>query len=134
MAKFSVNSPCPCRSSLKYKKCCMALHKGAVAKDALTLMKSRYSAFALQKIEYIIKTSTSQKDYDDLLAFSQECSFNRLTILAFEESEDISFVTFRAEIVCSGVDSSFTEKSRFIKENNRWLYEGAQEIEKSDSK
>jgi len=129
VAKFSVNTLCPCGSAKKYKKCCMPLHKGAVAKDALSLMKSRYSAFALQKIEYIIKTSTSQKDYDDLLAFSQECSFNRLTILEVNEGEDVSFVTFRAEIVCSGVDSSFTEKSRFIKESKRWLYESAQEIE-----
>jgi len=45
--KFSVNNPCPCGSGKKYKKCCGILHKGVIAKDALELMKSCYSAFAV---------------------------------------------------------------------------------------
>ena len=49
MKKFSINSPCPCGSGGKYKKCCQKYHKGALAKDALTLMKSRYSAYALNE-------------------------------------------------------------------------------------
>ena len=68
--KFSPNNPCPCGSGKKYKKCCQIYHKGKIAKSALELMKSRYSAFAVGDIDYIIKTSTFQKDFDDLKSFS----------------------------------------------------------------
>jgi len=126
MAKQSVNSPCPCGSGKKYKKCCMVFHKGANAKDALTLMKSRYSAFAMQKIDYIIKTSTFQKDYEDLKAFSSSCEFKRLEILEFIDGNEEAYVTFRASIFCNGSDASFTEKSRFIKKDRVWLYESGE--------
>ena len=53
MAKLSVNAPCPCGSLKKYKKCCMPFHKGAKVKDALSLMKSRYSAFVAGEINYM---------------------------------------------------------------------------------
>jgi SEC-C motif-containing protein len=124
--KFSINALCPCGTKLKYKKCCRPLHKGAVAKDALQLMRSRYSAFALGEIAYIIKTSTFQKDFEDLLSFSQECEFTQLKIIEFINSDEVSYVTFEATLFCNGIDSSFREKSRFIKDKNRWLYEGAE--------
>jgi len=123
VAKLSVNAPCPCGSLKKYKKCCMPFHKGAKAKDALTLMKSRYSAFAVGKIDYIIKTSTFQKDYEDLKAFSESCEFKKLEILEFIDGDEEAFVTFRASIFCNGSDASFTEKSRFIKKDGKWFYE-----------
>jgi len=126
--KLSVNAPCPCGSAKKYKKCCQAFHKGGVAKDALTLMKSRYSAFALGQIAYIIKTSTFQKDFDDLASFSRECEFQKLDIIEFSDGDEVAYVTFRATLFCSGVDSSFVEKSRFIKVDGKWLYEGAEEL------
>jgi len=126
--KIGVNSPCPCGSGQKYKKCCRAFHKGGVAKDALTLMKSRYSAFALGEIAYIIKTSTFQKDFDDLASFSKECEFEKLTIVEFIDGDEVAYVTFEATLFCAGVDSSFREKSRFIKVDGKWLYEGVEEI------
>ena len=126
MSKLSPNSPCPCTSKKKYKKCCKPYHDGANAKDALSLMKSRYSAFAVGKIDYIIKTSTFQKDYEDLKAFSSSCEFKRLEILEFIDGEEEAFVTFRASIICNGNDASFAEKSRFIKEDGVWLYESGE--------
>jgi SEC-C motif-containing protein len=104
----------------------MVFHKGANAKDALTLMKSRYSAFAMQKIDYIIKTSTFQKDFDDLLAFAKSCEFLALNILSFEKNGDEAYVTFNATIECNGADASFGEKSRFIREDGVWLYESGE--------
>jgi SEC-C motif-containing protein len=126
MAKQSINSKCPCGSDKKYKKCCMIFHKGAAAKDAITLMKSRYSAFAMAKIEYIIKTSIYQKDYDDLLSFSKNCNFLELKVLDFEDKGNEAFVTFSAKIICDGIDSSFSEKSRFIYKDDVWLYESGE--------
>ncbi len=119
MKKFSPNSPCPCGSGKKYKKCCQIYHKGAVAKDALSLMKSRYSAFVVGDIKYIIKTSTFQKDYEELKAFSESCEFKKLEILEYDEST----VTFKAMIECDGKDASFSEKSYFIQKEGRWYYD-----------
>jgi SEC-C motif-containing protein len=124
--KFSINSPCPCGSGKKYKKCCQIFHKDAIAKDALTLMKSRYSAFAVGKIDYIIKTSSFQNDYNDLKSFSDACEFKKLEILEFCDGKSEAFVTFRATIFCQGQDNSFVEKSRFIKQDNIWLYESGE--------
>ncbi len=89
-------------------------------------MKSRYSAFAVGDIRYIVKTSTSQKDFDNLKAFSSSCKFEKLDILEFTDGNDEAFVTFRATIFCSEIDSSFTEKSKFIKRDNRWFYDSGE--------
>ena len=89
-------------------------------------MKSRYSAFAVGDIKYIVKTSMFQKDFDDLKAFSSSCKFEKLDILEFIDGNDEAFVTFRAAILCSGVDNSFMEKSRFIKIDNRWFYDSGE--------
>ena len=124
--KFSINQPCPCGSGKKYKKCCGIYHKGVNPKDPLTLMKSRFSAFAIGKIDYIIKTSTFQKDFDDLKSFSDNCSFKQLKILQVIEEEIEAFVTFEAIIFCQDQDNSFIEKSRFIKQNNKWYYESGE--------
>jgi SEC-C motif-containing protein len=126
--KISVNSPCPCGSSKKYKKCCQIYHKGAKAKDALTLMKSRYSAFSVGEIRYIINSSTSQDNFLDLMSFSDSCKFKKLDILEFCDGDSEAFVTFKATIFCDGLDNSFVERSRFVKEDGRWLYESGEII------
>jgi len=120
--KINPNMSCPCGSTKKYKKCCAIFHKGDYPKNVLSLMKSRYSAFALGKIDYIIKTSTFQNDYDDLKSFSENCEFKKLIIL--EHTEDS--VTFRATIFCNNIDNSFTEKSKFIMVDGMWKYESGE--------
>jgi SEC-C motif-containing protein len=125
--KIGVNNLCPCGSKIKYKKCCQPYHKGLIAKDVLTLMKSRYSAFASGDIKYIIKTSTFQKDENDLKQFTKECEFKHLKILNFSKDT----VTFKATIFCDGIDKSFVEKSYFIQKNSRWYYDRGEFLDES---
>jgi len=129
--KFSVNSLCPCGNGNKYKKCCQPFHKGKLPKTALELMKSRYSAFALSNGKYIIHTThTNNPDYtidttkwlQDIQNFVTSCEFKNLEVIEFTSLENEAFVTFKATIFCNKEDCSFTEKSRFIKENNKWFY------------
>lgn len=126
MAKPSPNTPCPCGGG-KYKKCCQKYHKGAFAPSALLLMKSRYSAYALDIAEYIIRTThpdnpdyteNTQRWREEISRFSQGTRFEGLRILSYEEGEEESFVSFEATL-SSGI---MREKSRFLKENGRWLY------------
>ncbi len=125
--KISVNSPCPCGSKKKYKQCCQRYHKGAQVKDALTLIKSRYSAYVVGDGRYIIKTTHQDNpEYHDdkqiwqksIKYFSQETQFKSLKILKVQESENEVFVTFKAQFA----EGNLHEKSRFVKENGFWLY------------
>jgi len=127
MAKFSPNLPCPCGSGNKYKKCCSLYHKGVRPKNALVLMKSRYSAFATNHSSYIIKTThPDNSDYtddikqwrDSIVKFSTQTDFLGLEIVEFIEGENEAFVTFRAKL-SSG---DLVEKSRFLQELGVWLY------------
>lgn len=128
MKKLSPNAPCPCGSTQKYKKCCAIYHKGALPKNALLLMKSRYSAYAAGDSKYIIKTThPNNSDYTDdikswkqsINAFSKQTEFLELEILEFIDGEEEAFVSFKAKL-SSG---EMLEKSRFLKLENRWLYE-----------
>ena len=127
MKSLSANSPCPCGSGLKYKKCCRPYHQGKRAPDALTLMKSRYSAYAAGDARYIIETTHPDcPEYDpdtdrwkrSILDFSKHTDFLGLEILEFLPWERESFVTFRADL--SG--KLHTERSRFLTIEGRWLY------------
>lgn len=129
--RFSINNICPCGSKKKYKKCCKIYHDGTLPQNALLLMKSRYSAFVINNSKYIIKT-THEKNPDytqnietwkkSLEKFSLLTDFKKLHIIEFIDGEAEAFVTFKAEIFQNGSDISFIEKSRFLKEDNRWLY------------
>ncbi len=125
---------CPCGSQLPYLSCCGRYHQGDYPPTALALMKSRYSAYATKQIDYII--ATTHPDHSDaqiplaqrreqIKAFSEHTLFEKLDILAVEEGDPFSTVTFRASLKQNGKDVSFTEKSLFEKVGLRWLYKEA---------
>ena len=130
--KLSVNSICPCGSLKKYKKCCKIFHDDIKKpSNALELMKSRFSAFAFCKSDYIIKTTHQQNcDFSlntsswiaDIEQFCKNTSFENLEILDSIDAEFESFVTFKATLFQNKKDISFIEKSRFLKESNILLY------------
>jgi SEC-C motif-containing protein len=127
LKKIGPNHSCPCGSGNKYKKCCQPYHKGAQPKDALTLMKSRYSAYAANQSDYIIQTThPDNTDYsmdirlwrDGIELFCQDTDFLGLEIHKFIDGDSEAFVTF-----CAMLDSGdMVEKSHFIKLKGRWLY------------
>ena len=122
---MSINDKCPCGSNLKYKKCCKTYHDGRVAQNALLLMRSRYSAYALAKHKYIIQTTHKTTRDDNIKSiedFSKQTTFQNLKIIEFIDGEKEAYVTFKASLICEGKDNSFIEKSRFLKEDERWYY------------
>jgi len=126
--KISPNTQCPCHSGEKYKKCCQPYHKGIFPSNALKLMRSRYSAYALHLAEYIINsTHPNNPDYGDetaiwkqsILEFCQNTQFLGLKISEFIEGEMVAYVTFEANLS----HTILREKSRFLKDEGKWLYE-----------
>jgi SEC-C motif-containing protein len=122
---------CACWSKQLYHKCCQPYHQGTLPEDALKLMRSRYCAYALDLADYIIESTHRDNehykpDHDgwrhELHQFSASAKFDGLKILEFVNGETTASVTFAAAIRIGNTDASFTERSTFVKENDRWLY------------
>lgn len=128
-------NPCPCDSEKEYDQCCKMFHDGELTKDALQLMRSRYSAYVLNIPDYIIKTThPASPQYSEnkfmwkrsISQFSQHTSFQKLEVLDFKEKNTLATVTFTAHISQNNHDATFTEKSYFEKIHERWFYRGGQ--------
>lgn len=90
-------------------------------------MRSRYSAYALNKPDYVMETTHPDSPHwqddraawrADLQAFSTSVTFVGLNILSAEGDT----VKFHAILMQDGRDVSFTEHSIFRQHNGRWLY------------
>lgn len=122
---------CPCCSGKPYARCCQKYHEGLLPENALALMRSRYAAYALGLADYIIETTHPESPHYvsdkkqwlyQIRAFSQQVSFDGLEILETQNLELEGFVTFVAHLSKDGVDLTFTEKSRFLKDGDTWMY------------
>lgn len=127
--------PCPCCSGNLYSTCCKPFHQGSLPKNAEELMRSRYSAYALNLADYIVETThPASPQYLDnkfswkrsISAFSRSSIFHKLDILDFKEYGSVATVVFTAYISQDDHDVTYTEKSYFDKVNHRWLYRGGQ--------
>lgn len=93
---------CPCESQLAYLQCCgQYIEDTVLPPTPETLMRSRYTAFALNKQNYIQSTmrgkalTQSQKNHKG--EPTQEVVWEGLTILSAKmKSDRHGFVTFKA--------------------------------------
>ncbi len=123
------DEPCPCDSGEPYGSCCEPLHLSSAATTAEHLMRSRYSAFCLGKIEYLLATlHPSQRQPNDRANLIQTLSrthWVRLQILATNRGaadDDSGQVEFVATYHEDGTARQLHERSCFVKENGRWFY------------
>ena len=125
------NGLCPCCSGKLYADCCGPLHQGEFPPNALALMRSRYSAYALQNVSYIMRTTDSanpswQVDQakwgEEILHFCQNTEFQKLEILDFSDGTDTATVTFIAHLRQDKKPFQLKEKSLFVKKGPQWLY------------
>lgn len=135
---FNEHSACPCGSGKSYIKCCKVFHDGESPKTALELMKSRYSAFVVGNVNYIINTThednieysnDKSKWKEDIQNVVDSTDFNSLKIVEFIDGEDEAYVTFKLGLKQKGLDVSFTEKSKFLKIDGKWLYRSGEFLE-----
>ena len=90
-------------------------------------MRSRYAAYALGLVDYVIDTTDpSGAKYknpraiwaQELQTWCETTQFLGLEILSASEN----VVTFKVNLVQKGKPSPYIEKSVFTKPNGRWLY------------
>lgn len=151
LLNLTADSPCPCGSDNPYGQCCSPYHKGEQKPhDPISLVRSRYSAYALANPEYILDTTSPQSP--DYLAYIEspigarsgrkkwvkdvrknmidDFMHVRMAVDNVDLSADGSsgVVTFRhLAIKKTGADANtmfpILENSKCIKINGVWLYE-----------
>ena len=63
LVRFQEAVSSPCQSTQNYQDCCEPFHNQTTAPTtAEQLMRSRYSAFVCQNIDYIVKTTAVPKN------------------------------------------------------------------------
>ena len=110
----------------------MLYHQGRPAAPE-ALMRARYTAYALGKVDFIITTTHPRGPHfrhdrsawkRELLAYCRAHAFVNLTVTQQEldEAEGCAWVTFEAAIERDGVRSRLAERSRFERDGQRWKY------------
>ena len=125
---FIAPSLCFCRSGKEYKHCCAPFHlHTAVPEKAEQLMRSRYTAYVLKNIPYIVATTVpSQQTLLEthlLQEWADNTTWLGLEILKTENlTKTQSAVEFKA--IFQGEEGKLThqERSIFVKIENRWYF------------
>ena len=124
MKKKPKNLPvCPCGSDVPYGECCGRLLDGAIRADsAVTLMRSRYVAYALGREAYLLST-WHPATRPAALNLDQDSKWLGLQVLRHEQqSEDQAIVEFVARYKVNGRAWRLQETSRFVRDNGQWFY------------
>lgn len=119
---ISPTDACPC-GGVAYARCCGPLHAGeAVPATAEQLMRSRYSAYVLGLTDHLRATwhpSTCPAD----LAPDPGTRWLGLEVRSHRTLDaDHAEVDFVARYRVQGRGGRLQERSRFVREDGRWLY------------
>lgn len=127
-ALLDLNSQCPCQSGELYSNCCQPLHLfETFSHSAEQLMRSRYSAYVLQKIDYIIKTTVPAQqtllNVEAMMQWAKETRWRGLSIKQHKNLSKIhSAVEFEAFFETAEGMQSHHEHSVFVQIAQRWFF------------
>ena len=125
---------CPCGrtnakgQTLALNSCCGPYHLSLNAPDAESLMRSRYSAFVLGDVPYLLATwHSSQRPAD--LELQDAGKWLGLEIKQHRPTgEHTAEVEFVSRFRVGGKAVRQHERSRFVREDGRWLYVDGDEL------
>lgn len=132
MARRRKTGLCPCGSRKPYLSCCAPFVSGEEVPDTpAQLMRSRYTAYALGEVDYVMETtdpagSAWEEDAERWRAsieeFTRACEFRGVLVFEEQVEGDRGTVTFRARLQRGREDASFKETSEFFCRDGRWRY------------
>lgn len=129
MRSIDTLTPCPCGNPSGYTTCCGPLHDGAAATSAEQLMRSRYSAYVLGLVDYLVSTTLPAQqaglDRDAISAWSLQSTWLGLEVESsevFGGQPEHAFVTFTARWHDSTGEHSHREQSSFVQNEGRWYF------------
>ncbi|WP_461538039.1 YchJ family protein [Spongorhabdus nitratireducens] len=123
---------CYCGSNNNYENCCLPFHnQSAKPETAEQLMRSRYSACCLKKVDYLLATTwpphQNQLDASELSSWLDRTHWHQLTIVQTTQGQSNNSrgtVQFKASFSepPSKVQQEHDEHSDFIKEKEQWYF------------
>lgn len=125
----SVANSCPCQSGQSYEHCCQPYHQHkAVPKTAEQLMRSRYCAYVLGDIAYLVHTTLpiqqARLNKQAMRQWSQSTNWQGLRVIKHKpniganQAKVIFEAYYRDE---QGLQTHY-EESLFIKIQGRWYF------------
>jgi SEC-C motif-containing protein len=121
----SASPPCPCGSGVGYDGCCEPLHDNRVqATAAEQLMRSRYSAYALGRLDHVFRT-WHPRTRPELLEPTPDLTWTGLDLLDVAKGgpgDEDGVVEFEARYRTSAGPGTLHERSRFLRRAGRWVY------------
>ena len=125
-----MTKPCPCGSGKESVECCVPYISGEKpAPTAEALMRSRYSAYALNELDYLKVSLAPEalKDHDDssVKEWAEKAEWIGLAIhdkWAGEEGDEAGIVEFSANYEIDGELLTHRERAEFKKFGENWRY------------
>lgn len=122
---------CYCCSGKEFEDCCQPFIENlAKPKAAEELMRSRYSAYAVGAVEYLVKTThPSVRKFHDagqIENWARSCDWQKLEIVsktAGEAKDKVGTVEFKAYFLDENKEAQIHhENSNFRKELGKWFF------------
>lgn len=123
---------CPCGSNTTYASCCGVFHTNITKiTTAEQLMRSRYTAYVFADIDYLMKSHHSSTrpigEKNEILKWTKAVEWNMLVVTQTVKglaSDNEGVVAFTAYFTENGLAKQLQEVSKFVKENDHWVYLG----------
>jgi SEC-C motif-containing protein len=115
---------CPCDSGDVFGACCGPIVRGSAAPTAERLMRSRYTAFALGLADHL-RSTWHASTRPGSIEIEADLRWRRLVILDRERGGPFDrdgVVEFVAQWEQDGRRGRLHERSRFVREDRRWVY------------
>ena len=123
---YSMDTLCVCSSDKKYLDCCGIFHSAEQTPlTAESLMRSRFTAYAMQNEAYLLATWDSDKRPEQINFSKEEAKWTKLEIIKTKkggEKDSKGIVEFKAYYIQDDEEYVMNEISRFKKLAGRWLY------------
>jgi SEC-C motif domain protein len=127
---------CPCGKGESLETCCGPFLDGSkIPQTAEELMRSRYTAFAVGNVDYILETHDPDRrgeiDRNNTEAWSKQSEWLGFELVSSEHggpSDDAGVIEFIAKYRAKGVTISHRERSVFRKQNGRWWFVDGQMV------
>lgn len=131
MHELNTEHPCPCGSQLSFAACCQPYIAGIdIAPSAEQLMRSRYTAFAMGAVDYLVDTLAPERRSPNEarmlakeLRHTQWLKLDIIDTAQGKPDDTTGQVEFKAHFESSdGRQGILHERSNFRTEMGRWVY------------
>lgn len=119
--------PCPCQSGHRFGSCCEPFLRGlSHAGSPEELLRSRYTAYAVNDIDYLLATLAPEHhgafNVEDVRRWNRDTQWLALHVLDSAVRGDTGTARFHARFRHQGILGDMREDSQFEFRAGRWFY------------